>query len=154
LELTTTRFGTIQYQKSDIIWMVRPFLGFDDLKRFVIVSLVGQEPFKWFQSLEDSSTAFLMIDPLFFKHDYVVEVNPKDVEMLQARKPDDVALFVLVTIPNGKPQRMSANLQAPLAVNLKNNHGAQLVLSDSSYDIAHSIFGEIERKLAETTAGD
>jgi len=152
LELRTSRFGTISYEKSDIIWMVRGFLGFEDLKRFVIVSLQGQEPFKWYQSLENPDVAFLMIDPLFFKADYLVEVNPKDIDILGAKSPNDITLFVLVTIPNGRPEMMSANLQGPLAINLKNNQGAQLVLSDSAHDVAHSIFGEIEKRLSKAAA--
>ena len=151
MELKTTRFGPINYEKSDIIWMVRGFLGFEELKRFVIVSISGQEPFKWYQSLEDIDVAFLMIDPLFFKPDYVVEVNPKDIHNLGAKSLKDITLFVLVTIPKGKPELMSANLQGPLAINLKNNQGAQLVLSDSAHDIAHSIFGEIEKRLTEAS---
>ena len=154
MELNTSRFGSIDYDKSDIIWMVRGFLGFEDLKRFVFISLKGQEPFKWYQSIENPGIAFLLIDPLFFKPDYVVEVNPKDIAILGAKAPEEISLFVLVTIPGGKPELMSANLKGPLAINLKNNQGAQLVLSDSAYDIAHSIFGEIEKRLSETATSD
>jgi len=151
LELKTTRFGTISYEKSDVIWMVRGFLGFENLKRFVIFSIKDQEPFKWYQSLEDLDIAFLMIDPLFFKPDYAVEINPKDIQILGARSPEDIRLFVLVTIPEGKSELMSANLQGPLAINIENNQGAQLVLNDSSYDIAHLIYREIAKKLSESS---
>jgi len=154
LEINTSRFGIINYEKPDIIWMARGFLGFDELKRFVIVSIQGQEPFKWYQSIENPNVAFLMIDPLFFKSDYVVEVNPKDITILGASTPEDITLFVLVTIPKGRPDKMSANLQGPLAINMKNNLGAQLVLSDSSHEVAHSIFGEIEKRLSRASAAD
>lgn len=154
MELKTKRFGTIDYEKTDVIWMVRGFLGFEDLKRFIIVSLSGQEPFKWYQSIENPDVAFLMIDPLFFKPDYVVEVNPKDIGILGAKKPDDINLYVLVSIPKGKPELMSANLKGPVAINLENNQGAQLVLSDSSYDIDHSIFNEIEKRLTQAASNE
>ena len=65
--------------------MVRSLFGFDDRVRFIVVSLKRQEPFKWLQSLEDPDLAFLIIDPLYFKPDYVVEVNPDDLVVLKAK---------------------------------------------------------------------
>ncbi len=149
MELNATRFGKIEYDKSDLIWMVRGFLGFEHLKRFIVVSLEGQEPFKWFQSIEDNNIAFLMIDPMFFKPDYVVDITPREIASLQASALEDIALFVLVSIPVGQPEKMSANLQGPLAINMKDNCAAQLVLSESDYVPEHSIFEEIEKRLAE-----
>ncbi len=149
MELTVTRFGNIKYDKSDIIRMVKGFLGFEHLKQFIVVSLEGQEPFKWFQSIEDQNIAFLMIDPLFFKPDYVVDIAPREIVALQASSLEDITLFVLVTIPAGQPEKMSANLQGPLAINMKDNCAAQLVLGESNYNPMHSIFDEIEKRLAE-----
>ncbi len=148
----TSRFGRVNYKKSEIIWMVRGLLGFDGYSRFIMVSVNGQEPFKWLQSLEDPTLAFLVIDPLFFMTDYVVEVNPKDIALLGARDVKDISLFAIVTIPKGQPDKMSANLQGPIIINKKNMQAAQLVLGESSYDTRHSIFREIEKKLAGVEA--
>ena len=152
MNIETTRFGKIQIKKSDIIWMVREPLGFDGLKRYTIVAIEGQEPFKWLQAVDEPSLAFLIIDPLFFKPDYIVEVNPKDISLLGTENPEDVNMFVLVTIPNGQPAKMSANLQGPLIINRKTMCGAQLVLAESGYSIQHSIFKEMEKYMAETAA--
>lgn len=149
--LETTRFGKINYKKPEIIWMVRGLLGFDDFKRYIVVSIKGQEPFKWLQSIDDSSLAFLMIDPLCFKSDYIIEVNPKDIALLGGGNLEDITIFVLVTIPTGQPEKMSANLQGPIAINGRTMHGAQLVLGESSYSTRHFIFKEIEKKLAGAT---
>jgi flagellar assembly factor FliW len=134
--------------------MVRGILGFDTYIRYIIVGLKGQEPFKWLQSLEDPDLAFLIIDPLFFKPSYVIEINPKDLVILNAKKIDDIAIFVLVSIPRGRPASMSANLQAPIAINKANMNAVQLVLGESDYVTDHSIFYELERKLAEVSMPD
>ncbi len=123
----TSRFGKIEHGKSEIITMVRGILGFDSYLRFIIVKLKGQEPFKWLQSLEDPDLAFLIIDPLFFKPDYLVEIHPADLAVLKARNVNNIAVFVLVSIPKGQPSSMSANLQAPLVINRDNMNAAQLV---------------------------
>ncbi|UCE67814.1 MAG: flagellar assembly protein FliW [Candidatus Zixiibacteriota bacterium] len=150
----TSRFGKIEHGKSEIITMVRGILGFDSYIRFITVSLRGQEPFKWLQSLEDPDLAFLMIDPLFFKPDYIVEINPNDLVMLKTKSIDDIAIFVLVSIPKGQPALMSANLQAPLVINKSNMNAAQLVLGESYYNTNHSIFKDLERRLVETPMPD
>ena len=147
--LESNRFGKVNYKKSDIVWLVRGLLGFDEHKRYIIVALKGQEPFKWLQSLDDPNLAFLMIDPLFFKPDYVVEVNPKDIGLLGARSLDDISTFTLVTIPTGQPDKMTVNLQGPLIINKRNLHGAQLVLGDSNYDTRHLIFKDLEKRMAD-----
>ncbi len=149
MELKATRFGDVKYDNSDTIRMVRGFLGFEHLKQFIVVSLEGQEPFKWFQSIEDRNIAFLMIDPLFFKPDYVVDITPGEMAALQTSSLEDIALFVLVSIPSGRPESMSANLQGPLAINMKDSCAAQLVLSESDYSPEHSIFEEIGKRVAE-----
>ncbi|UCC78331.1 MAG: flagellar assembly protein FliW [Candidatus Zixiibacteriota bacterium] len=150
----TSRFGKIKHGKPEIITMVRGILGFDSYLRFIVVSLKGQEPFKWLQSLEDPDLAFLMIDPLFFKPDYIVEIHPGDLAILKTRNINNIAVFVLVSIPKGQPSLMSANLQAPLVINKDNMNAAQLVLADSNYNTEHSIFVELERRLAETSMSD
>jgi len=147
--IETTRFGTVAYKKSEIVQMVRELLSFDEMRNFIIVSIRGQEPFKWLQSLDDPSLAFLMADPIQFKSDYVVEVHPHDLELLDTDNLEDVTVFVLVTIPQGQPDKMSINLQGPIIINHKNMLGAQLVLSDSGYGTRHSILRGLEKKQLE-----
>jgi flagellar assembly factor FliW len=146
--IETSRFGKVAYKKSEVIWMVRSLLGFEGYKRFIIIAINGQEPFKWLQSLDDPNLAFLAIDPLFFMADYVIEVNPKDISLLGAKDVKNINTLVLVTIPNGQPDRMSANLQGPIIINSQNMQAAQLVLGDSNYTTKHSIFRELESKLS------
>lgn len=152
MPIDSIRFGKIEYKKNEIISMARGLMGFDDYQRFIIVSLKGQEPFKWLQSVEDSGLAFLLIDPLFFKPNYVIEINPNDLSIINAKNVDDVTVFVLVSIPEGKPELMSANLLAPLVINNKSMKAVQFVLSESDYVPDHSIFKELKHQLAKSSA--
>lgn len=147
----TSRFGKVEYEKSEIITMTRAILGFDEYIRFIILTLKEQEPFKWLQSLEKPELAFLIIDPLYFRSDYIVEINPNDLVVLKAKNIDDITIFVLISIPRNQPALMSANLQAPIAINKKEMKAAQLVLSESGYLTDQSIFYELERRLAEAS---
>lgn len=146
--IDTQKFGRVTYKKSDVITMIRNLLGFEDYRQFIIIAIKGQEPFKWLQSIEEPALAFLTIDPLYFMPDYVVDVHPRDIEMLGAASEKDVIVLALVSIPPGKPNHMSANLQGPIAINMNNHNAAQLVLGESNYSTNHSIFKELERRIA------
>jgi flagellar assembly factor FliW len=54
-----------------------------------------------------------------------------------------------VTIPASQPDKMSANLQGPLAINTRSNRAAQLILGESDYSSEHHIFEDIGKKLPE-----
>lgn len=145
--IEATRFGKINYDRSDIIIMARGLFGFDDRLRFIIVSPKNEEPFKWLQSLDDPDLAFLMIDASYFKPNYEVEIKPDDLVILNAADTGDVDIFVLISIPREHPELMSANLLAPLAINKSNMNGVQLVLNDRSYSSEHLFFGELAARL-------
>jgi flagellar assembly factor FliW len=147
----TKRFGKIEYKKSDTISMVRSILGFDSYISFLIISPEEHEPFKWLQSLEEPSLAFLMIDPLVAEPDFVVEIYPNDLAVIGASDINDISVFVFVSIPEGRPELMTANFQAPMIVNKENMNAAQLVLGDSKYGSDHSIFNELENRSTGTS---
>jgi flagellar assembly factor FliW len=42
-------------------------------------------------------------------------------------------LFVIITIPKGKPQDMTANLIGPILVNLNTREAVQMVIANTSY---------------------
>ena len=73
-------------------------------------------------------------------------------KIINAKNVDDVSIFVLVTIPEGKPELMSANLLAPLVINNNSMKAVQFVLSESEYVPDHSIFKELKQQLAESSA--
>jgi flagellar assembly factor FliW len=141
--IETTRFGKIQYKKADVITFVRPVLGFGNLMNYIIISRPESEPFKWLQSIEDSSVCFVILDPSLVIPNYTVDVSPLDIKQLNGS--DDQAeyrLFGIITVPRGKPEQISINLLGPIVINIKNLKALQLVLSSSDYDIRHSLVGD------------
>jgi flagellar assembly factor FliW len=42
-------------------------------------------------------------------------------------------LYVVVNIPKGSPEKMTANLIGPILINIRNSQAVQLVLADSPY---------------------
>ena len=151
IKVKTTRFGEIEVKTEDLIELPAGLIGFPELRRYVLLDHDKESPFKWLQSLDDGAIAFVLINPLLFKPDYVVEVQEAEVADLELKAEDDAVISVIITIPTN-PQNMTANLKAPLVFNLKNRRGKQLVLSHSAFTTRHNIMDEIKKHSQATEA--
>ena len=135
MNINTTRFGMIAIQAERIIQMPYGMIGFPDHKRFVIMPHKENSPFYWYQSLDDPELAYVITNPFFFIPDYVVDLDDR-VHVLPWDKADgkhELALYVIVNIPKGEPQKMTANLIGPLVVNSRTRQSVQIVVPDSAY---------------------
>jgi len=139
MKIKTTRFGELEVAEDLIIHMTKPVLGFEQVRKYVIVETEDFEPFKWLQSIEEPDLAFVIVNPLLFFPDYTIEVNPKEIEELKVESPSHIITYSVVTIPPDWT-RMTANLQGPILINTRSNLGKQLVLVNSKHGIRHRLF--------------
>ena len=138
MKIATAQFGDVEIEEEKIITMPMGLLGFPENKRFVIFQHKENSPFFWYQSLDTPGLAFVIINPLLFKPDY--RVNPDAVfGEMKWSKEANFDLFVIVTIPKGRPQEMTANLIGPILVNLNTREAVQMVMANSSYTHKHPL---------------
>lgn len=138
MKVVTSRFGELEVSEDIVISMTKPVLGFEQFRKYVLVETGDFEPFKWFQSVEDPHLAFVLVNPLLFFPDYVIEVNPKEIEELKVDNVGDILTFAIVTIPTDYT-RMTANLQGPILINTATKLAKQLVLVNSHHGIRHRL---------------
>ena len=74
MKVNTTRFGTLEVDKKDIIHFKDGLLGFEHLKKFFIVDPGDQTLILWFQSTEEEETAFPIIEPRIFIPNYSINL--------------------------------------------------------------------------------
>ena len=144
IKFKTTRFGEIEVDEKEQLIMPAGVIGFPELKEFVLLDHDKNSPFKWLQSLTDGAVAFVLMNPLLFKPDYVVEVGGVELSDLEIEKEEDAIVSVILTMPSD-PKKITANLKAPLIFNLNNRKGKQIILSNSDFSTRHNIVDEIER---------
>lgn len=149
IKVKTTRFSEIEIDEKDVITLPAGIIGFPELKKYVLLDHDQDSPFKWLQSLEDGAIAFVLINPLLFKPDYLVEVNEGEVSDLEIENEEDAVVSVIITMPSD-PQKMTANLKAPVIFNLKNHKGRQIILNSSEYTTRHNIMEEMRKYNANT----
>ncbi|KAB8029848.1 flagellar assembly protein FliW [Fluviispira multicolorata] len=144
MKINTSRFGEIEVNESDLLNLPDGLIGFPELNQFILLDHDVDSPFKWLQSINDPAMAFIIISPLSFRPDYMVEVTEEEVAALKLTNPDEAVISVIVTIPMD-PKKMSANLKAPLVFNLSNKLGKQVILKDPQYQTKHFIMEEMKR---------
>ena len=138
MRISTTRFGDISIDESRVIWMKWGMLGFEHLGKYVLLIQDEKIPFWWFQSVEDGSVAFVVINSLAVKQDYEPVISDDEVKSLEISSPGDVVLFSVVTI-RSDPFKVTANLRAPIVVNSKKMLAKQIVLVDPDYPVQYPI---------------
>lgn len=110
-------------------------LGFPDEKRYAIVQHKENSPFFWYQSVDNPALAFVITSPFFFVPDYSVPLDDaiKQMSWDDEKIEEKVKLYVVVNIPNGSPNKMTANLVGPILINTDTLKALQMVVTDSLY---------------------
>ena len=140
MKLETSRFGTLDLQEERVISVPSGLYGFPDSKRYTLLEHKKGSPFVWFQSVDNGSLAFVLIDPLLVKPDYEVRISPEDMKELQlADAPDGIQTLAIVNIASGEKVQLTVNLLSPIVINVKQKFGKQIILPDSRYSLRHPI---------------
>ena len=108
--------------------------GFEDYKYFNVNIIKDNEKFYSIVSKEDDNIGFISISPFDIKKDYEIDLDDEVVKELDIKTEKDVLVLCLITL--GKSLKDStANLKAPIIINIKNNRGKQLILQDDKHKI-------------------
>lgn len=144
--LNTTRFGKVEYSEEEILHMPEGLLGFQDLKSFLLLEDPRDEIFMWLQSVSEPSIAFPILEPELFLDHYSPQLARSDLIGLDFKTGDVLRVLCIVTIPDD-PTQMTANLKAPVVVNLRNHYARQCVLQDNQLAIREPIFEVLQRRV-------
>jgi len=133
----TSRFGTVEVDENVLIEFPRGLIGFEQLRRFVVLEGPEGTPLKWLQSVEEPAIAFVIADPSTIVPDYVVRVRGEELDPLGLASPEDAAVAVIVTVP-GYLENATCNLLGPVVFNVEKRLGLQVIL-DEGFPIRHPI---------------
>ena len=139
----TTNFGTMSFTPESVFEFPRGLPGFEQRRRFVPIQDARTAPIVFLQSLEEPSLCFTTLPVLVVDPQYRLQVKEEDLEELgfpQGRKPrigEDVLCLTVLSIRESGP---TANLLAPVVVNLRSHKAVQVVAAESEYSYQHVLF--------------
>lgn len=140
MKLKTTKFGEISIDENLIFDFLEPIIGYDNLKKYVLVEHSDNSSFKWLQSVENAELAFPVTSPAFFDIDYQFEIPTEKADIISLTSVESLISLNIVTIPPTDPRSATINLLAPIIINAANKQGMQIVLSNSNFPVKTPLF--------------
>lgn len=129
ITIPSTRFGDLVVPSESVIEFPSGLIGFPRANRFVMLDY--KPPFSWLHAVDDPSLAFVVVDGFEFGDNYQVKppFGDKDTDL---KENDEFAILVIVTV-RSDPKQTTANLKAPLFVNIRTRRGVQIIFDDPRY---------------------
>jgi flagellar assembly factor FliW len=149
----------VEGELPDLVF-VRSMPGFPQLTRFVLVRLDGEDAdaaagedgaaaagedgaggqalLYELRSLERPEIRFLVAVPSPFFPDYAIELDETACAELDLHDADDALVLVVLTV-DPETGGATANLLAPVVVNAKTRHAAQVILSGSDWPVRAAV---------------
>lgn len=141
MKLETRQFGPLEIEPASILTFPAGLLGFEELKRFVLLERPEITPLEWLQSVDDPQIVFTVMDPEVVFENYQPDLSREDLEALGLPEGSTVQVRVLVTVPKD-PAEMTANLLGPLVFSPEHGKGRQVVLVNSEYPVRQRLLPE------------
>ena len=142
MEIISPIHGKMIYEENEIITFERGIPGFEYLKKFIIKEVGEDSPFNILQSIEDKDIGFIIISPFMIKDSYEIKLSEEILKNLNIKREEDVRLYSLVTL-NERVENITANLKAPLIINITNQKGEQYILDKGNYKIKTKVFNDL-----------
>jgi len=133
--------GEIKYEEKNTIMFNKGILGFDELKKFILVDLEEYKPFKLLHSIEDDEVGLIVTSPYDFFEDYEIKLNEKTINNLEIKSPEEVMIITTVTL-NSDVKKITTNLQGPIIINSSNKLGEQLIIDNSKFKVKEPLVKE------------
>ncbi len=144
--IATGRFGQLTVGEDATVVIPQGILGFPEYTRYCLIDPSDDTLILWLQSLENPNVAFPVLEPKVFRVDYTAKLSSAELRELKLENVNQSAVLSILTIPEDVSQ-MTANLKAPIVLNLKQQLGKQVVLQENEYSVKHLMFKELRAHL-------
>lgn len=147
MEIQTKYLGTIEVEEKQIIRFPQGLPAFEDHRQFVFLPFDDRGIFFYMQSVTDEELCLIVCDPFCFFPEYQIDLGDHECQQLGIEDASDVAVFTILTIPDNF-REATANLLAPVVINIRTNLGLQFIPTDSDYNTKEYIFPGIHKNVA------
>ncbi|MCW6076785.1 flagellar assembly protein FliW [Clostridium sporogenes] len=141
MELNTKYHGCIEYEEKDVIYFEKGIPGFEELKKFIIFSVKDNDVFSVFHSIEKEDMGIIVTSPFSIEKDYEIQLEEEQTKNLKLQDEKDTLVLNTVTL-NSDINKITANLRAPIVINIKEKIGEQIIINSDKYKVKHPLFKE------------
>ena len=142
-QISSQRFGQLDLDPNAVLEFSAGLPGFEDQTQFLLVEDRATKPIVFLQSCSATELCFLAAPLAAIDAAYELAITPEDLHRLgldQGRQPrvneEVLCLAILSATENGP---LTANLLAPVVINVFNRKAVQAVRADSRYSHQHPL---------------
>ena len=139
--INTKFFDEVEIDEKSVLQFKDGIFGFESEKEFVVLNLFQMEDFACLQSITEENVAFVLVKPWKFYPDYDALIPNEELKDIFVKDEKQVALYNIVTITD-EVKNATANLLAPIVINIDKMQGKQYVLREDIYHTRHQIFNQ------------
>jgi flagellar assembly factor FliW len=144
MNISTTKFGSLSIEETDVLTFDDGLIGMEDCQRWVLLGDSENSALGWLQSLDRPEVALGVVSPRRFVADYQVRVAKREIAPLGLENPNDAQVLVIISHVGGA---LAVNLKAPLVIHLAERVGRQIVARDD-HAVQHRLQATARRKTA------
>ncbi|CAM2883135.1 flagellar assembly protein FliW [Clostridium sporogenes] len=141
MELNTKYHGCIEYEEKDVIYFEKGIPGFEELKKFIIFPVKDNDVFSVFHSIEKEDMGIIVTSPFNIEKEYEIQLEEEQIANLKLQDEKDTLVLNTVTL-NSDINKITANLRAPIVINIKEKIGEQIIINSDKYKVKHPLFKE------------
>lgn len=149
--MDTTRFGPFTIDEEAVLSFPRGIPGFETHTEWVIAG-DDEAPIKWLQSLSDGDVALPVARPAAIMDEYSPRFADEDLEEVRQGSDEGLILLLVLSIPEGRPWEMTANLRAPIVLQHIRRVGRQIICLNEDYPLGARVFSDEMREKMERRA--
>ena len=131
MKIQTSRFGMLDVSDETLLTFPSGLVGFPAFRRYVVLDPPEDADYQWFQSVDEPSLAFVIMDVHLLQPDFRTKLSGEGLAELDMTPTDSISIMAVITIPSDHPDQATANLRAPLIVNGRTRQGKQLIHHES-----------------------
>jgi len=150
--LDTIRFGQVEIDDNRIISFDDGIPGLEEYHNYALLEIDESYPIIWLQSTDDGGICLPVMDTFTVLPDYVFDLNDEDVRALGIEKTEDLHVVSVLVIPEDV-NKMTANLAAPITININTAKARQIILSSTEYNVRTPVFQNIREAISRKEGG-
>lgn len=144
MKIETKFFGAVEIDDTQIVDFAHGIPGFENERKFAVLKH-DDSPFHVLQSVDRSGLAFILIELGKVAPDYEIDLPDEVVAELKLEKPEEALVCAIVVLPANISQA-TANLAAPIVINIKEKRGVQIILNNPAYGVKHPLFSQVREE--------
>lgn len=151
MKVKTRICGEIEVKDDKVVDMVGGLIGFESLKKFVLINDDDEKDKKgvmWLQSVENGDIALPTMDPSIVYSSYKPSIPEEILAGLGNFDKDEYLILVALTVPK-KIEDMSVNLKAPIIIDVDTLNACQVIIDNEDCPVKYPIYDILKKKESE-----